>query len=55
MKMNDIRMGTVGGTLCSIWASVSLGDVLQTVVMAVIGTIVSFLTSRLLGRMGRKN
>lgn len=54
MKMNDIRMGTVGGMLCSIWASVSLGDVLQTVVMAVIGTIVSFLTSRLLGRCWKK-
>ncbi|WP_400262969.1 hypothetical protein ACFX5U_07800 [Sphingobacterium sp. SG20118] len=52
--MNDIRIGTVGGTLCSIWASLSLGDILQTVVMAAIGTVVSFLTSRLLGRCRKK-
>ncbi|WP_400261413.1 hypothetical protein ACFX5U_16030 [Sphingobacterium sp. SG20118] len=54
MKMNDIRMGTLGGTLCSIWASFSLGDVLHTILMAGLGTLVSYLTSRLLGRLRRK-
>ncbi|WP_339424532.1 hypothetical protein [Sphingobacterium sp. MYb388] len=54
MKMNDIRIGTLGGTLCSIWASFSLGDVMQTVIMASLGTVVSYMTSRLLGRMRRK-
>jgi len=53
MKWNDIRIGTLGGTLCSIWVSFSLGDVLQTALMAVVGTVVSFATSRLLGRVRR--
>ena len=53
MKWNDVRIGTLGGTLCSIWASFSLGDVLQTALMAVVGTVVSFVTSRLLGRVRR--
>lgn len=50
MKWNDIRISALGGTLCSIWASISLGDVLQTVLTAALGTLVSFATSRLLGR-----
>ncbi|WP_447768164.1 hypothetical protein [Sphingobacterium faecium] len=54
MKGNDIRIGTLGGTLCSIWASFSLGDILQTALMAALGTVVSYMTSRLLGRMRRK-
>ncbi|WP_324760526.1 hypothetical protein [Sphingobacterium thalpophilum] len=48
MKMNDIRISTLGGTICSIWASISLGDVAQTALMAALGTLVSFVTSRLL-------
>lgn len=54
MKWNDIRIGTIGGTLCSIWASFFLGDVFQTALMAVVGTVVSFVTSRLLGRIKSK-
>ncbi|MCS3556587.1 hypothetical protein EDF66_113106 [Sphingobacterium sp. JUb20] len=54
MKWNDIRIGTIGGTLCSIWASFSLGDLFQTALMAVVGTVVSFVTSRMLGRIKRK-
>lgn len=54
MKWNDMRIGTIGGTLCSIWASFSLGDVLQTALMAVVGTVVSYLTSKLLGRVRRR-
>ena len=54
MKWNDIRIGTIGGTLCSIWASFSLGDLLHTALMAVVGTVVSFVTSRLLGRVRRR-
>ncbi|MGB3106208.1 hypothetical protein [Sphingobacterium siyangense] len=49
MKLNDIRISAVGGTIASIWASVSVGDVLQTVLTAVLGTLASFATSRLLG------
>lgn len=50
MKLNDIRISALGGTICSIWASFSFGDLLQTVILAAIGTLVSFVTSRLLGR-----
>lgn len=54
MKWNDIRIGAIGGTLCSIWASFSLGDLFQTALMAVVDTVVSFVTSRLLGRVRRR-
>ncbi|QIH33846.1 MULTISPECIES: hypothetical protein [Sphingobacterium] len=54
MKINDIRIGAVGGTLCSLWASISLGDILQTLVTAALGTLVSFATSQLLGRWARR-
>ncbi|ERJ57335.1 hypothetical protein M472_01010 [Sphingobacterium paucimobilis HER1398] len=54
MKLNEIRAGTLGGTLCSIWASVTLGDLLQTVIMAALGTLVSYLMSQLLDRRRRQ-
>jgi len=54
MKVNNIRISAIGGTVCSIWASISLGDVLQTALTAALGTLVSFATSRLLGRWRNK-
>ncbi|WP_183078651.1 hypothetical protein [Sphingobacterium puteale] len=54
MKLNDIRISAIGGTVCSIWASISLGDVLQTILTAALGTLVSFVTSRLLGRYSKR-
>ncbi|KKX46820.1 hypothetical protein L950_0229855 [Sphingobacterium sp. IITKGP-BTPF85] len=54
MKGNDIRIGTLGGKLCSIWASFSLADVMHTALMAVVGTDLSYVTSRLLGRIRKK-
>ncbi|MCS4226399.1 hypothetical protein [Sphingobacterium sp. BIGb0165] len=54
MKLNDIRISAISGTICSIWASISLGDVLQTVLTAALGTLVSFATSRLLGRYRKR-
>ncbi|MDH5826427.1 hypothetical protein [Sphingobacterium faecium] len=54
MKLNDIRIGTLGGTLCSIWASFSLGDLLQTALMAVVGTVVSYVTSRVVSRICKR-
>jgi len=50
MKLNNMRISAIGGAICSIWASFSLGDVLQTVLTAALGSLVSFATSRLLGR-----
>lgn len=54
MKINDIRISALGGTICSIWASISLGDLLQTVLTAALGTLVSFLTSRMIGRWNNR-
>ncbi|MGJ1323419.1 hypothetical protein ACR780_12055 [Sphingobacterium faecium] len=53
MKGNDIRIETIWGTLCSIWASFSWGDLLQTALMAVVGKVVSFVMSRLHVKVGR--
>jgi hypothetical protein len=53
MKWNDIRISALGGTLCSIWASISLGDILQTILTAALGTLVSFLTSQVIRRLKR--
>ncbi|HAU55703.1 MAG TPA: hypothetical protein DHU90_00935 [Sphingobacterium sp.] len=54
MRWNDIRISALGGTLCSIWASISLGDVLQTALTAALGTLISFATSRLLAKLGKR-
>ncbi len=54
MKVNDIRISAIGGAICSVWASISLGDVLQTALTAALGTLVSFATSRLLSKLGKR-
>ncbi|MEN5194347.1 hypothetical protein [Sphingobacterium faecium] len=54
MKLNDMRISAVGGTICSIWASLSLGDLFQTALLAAVGTMVSFVTSRLLGKLRKR-
>ncbi|MGE8290063.1 MAG: hypothetical protein ACN6ON_00225, partial [Sphingobacterium sp.] len=54
MRINDIRLGTLGGTVCSIWASSSLGDLGQTILTAALGTLVSFGVGRLLAKWSRR-
>jgi hypothetical protein len=54
MRWNDNRISALGGTICSIWASISLGDVLQTALTAALGTLISFATSRLLAKLGKR-
>ncbi|MCS4225864.1 hypothetical protein [Sphingobacterium sp. BIGb0165] len=54
MKINDMRISAIGGTICSIWASLSLDDVLSTMLTAAIGTLVSFATSRMIGRWNNR-
>ncbi|MFD2905833.1 hypothetical protein [Sphingobacterium anhuiense] len=54
MKLNDIRISALGGTICSIWASFSFGDLFQTALLAAVGTVVSFVTSRLLGKLRKR-
>lgn len=51
IRLNEFRVGTLGGMLCSIWASITLGDILQTVVMAVLGTVVSYAMSQFLNKL----
>ncbi|MGE8378358.1 MAG: hypothetical protein ACN6PN_08415 [Sphingobacterium sp.] len=50
MRLNDIRFGTFGGTLVSIWASFSLGDLFQTMLSAVLGTVASYAVGWLIGK-----
>ncbi len=50
MFQNDIQIksGVVGGTLLSTVFTISLDDILFTVVMAIIGAVVSFFVSSFL-------
>ena len=53
MQQNDLqlRSGIVGGTFLSTIFNISLHDVVFTVVMAVIGAVVSFFVSCLLRKL----
>lgn len=53
MKTNNTQlgMGTGSGTLLSALAFINAGDVLQTIVLAAIGAVVSFMVSWLLQRV----
>jgi len=46
--------GTAGGSLSGLLAALNPGDVVQTVVLAAIGTVVCFFVSLCLNRMLRK-
>ena len=52
MQHNDfqIRSGVVGGTLLSTVFNISLHDVFFTIIMAIIGAVVSFFVSKILKR-----
>ena len=50
---NGTIAGTLGGTLLSIFASVDVGDVAKTGVLAVVGAVVSFSVSLLLKKITR--
>lgn len=54
MKLTDVRLSAIGGTLCGIWASFSVGDLLYGALTALTGTLVSFLLSRLLNRVFKR-
>lgn len=41
----DKASGTVGGTLLAIVAQVDTGDMIRTVVLAILGAVVSFMAS----------
>lgn len=52
--LNSVQLGTLGGTLCSIFGSITLDDIVKTVVLAVVGAVVSYAISRLLGGPRRR-
>jgi mannitol-specific phosphotransferase system IIBC component len=45
---NGTILGTIGGTLLSVFASVQAGDIIKTLVLATVGAITSFTVSLLL-------
>jgi len=47
------QAGFVGGTLTSVFANITMADVLATMVLSAIGAVVSFLVSMLLRRLLR--
>ena len=49
------RTGTVSGTLLVILSSIRFADILETMILAAIGAVVSFLVTVVLRRVFRKN
>jgi hypothetical protein len=53
---NEVRFGTFGGTLCSVWINLDLGDLVHTAVLSALGAAVSYGVSCLLAVLkNRKN
>lgn len=52
--LTNVQTGTLGGTLCSIFGNLNVGDVLTTAVLAAIGAVVSFIVSRAMARLGKR-
>lgn len=52
--LNNVQTGTLGGTLCSIFGNLNVGDVLTTALLAALGAVVSFIVSRVLSDLSRK-
>jgi hypothetical protein len=46
--VSTIRTGTIGGTLTIVLANIHAGDLLKTIVLSVIGAIISYGTSLLM-------
>ncbi|WP_286862956.1 MULTISPECIES: hypothetical protein [Sphingobacterium] len=54
MKLSDMRLSAIGGTLCGIWVSFSVGDLINGALTALVGTLVSFSLSRILNRICKR-
>src|SRR5690606_2532554 len=46
--LSNVQLGTLGGTLGSVWNSFDMGTMLQTAVLAAVGATVCYLVSKLL-------
>lgn len=53
VSFNQTQLQTFCGSLCSIWASYTFGELMHTIVMAVLGTGVSYILSRFLQKKKR--
>jgi mannitol-specific phosphotransferase system IIBC component len=45
---NSLQVGTASGTLLSIFPSIASDDIAKTIILAVVGAVISFLVSLLL-------
>ena len=50
----EMYTGTAGGSLSGMLAAINLGDLAQTIILAVVGTVVSFIVTLCLNRLVRK-
>lgn len=53
--LTNVQFGTLGGTVCSVWSSFDLGNMVHTAVLAAVGATVSYLVSRLLDGRRRRH
>lgn len=49
--LSNIQVGTLGGTLCSIFVNLTLDDIVKTAILAAVGAMVSFVISKLLEKI----
>ena len=54
MNRPAVGMGTCGGMLLGIYPTLMIGDIVRTVILAVVGAIVSFFVSLLLAKLVKK-
>lgn len=54
MNSNPLAVGTAGGTLLSIAPIITSADLVKTIVLAIIGAVVSYSISLLLKRLHKK-
>jgi len=50
---HNLKVGTVGGTLCVIMANIQSDDIIKTVILSMTGALVSFVVSFLLKKLAR--
>jgi len=48
------QLSTLGGTLLTIWFTLDPHDLLKTILLAMVGALVSFITGQLLQRLKKK-
>ena len=48
------KCGFIGGMVCSILPNIAFADILKTCILAIVGTVVSYLVSLLLRKVFKK-